>query len=182
MFEEYAGQRILEFFFERPFGQFHLREAARMAHVSAPTAKTQLDKFVKAGLIEKSNKANLSLFRANAKSRRFRFLKIAFSLEKIEKSGLVEEMLEKQSPRALVLFGSAARGEDSGESDLDLLIVAKNRQNIDWGRFEKKVGRSINCIQYTPVEWEKKAGEDKPFYQRVLIEGIVLAGELPVVE
>ena len=182
MFEEYAGQRVLELFFAEPFREFHLREAARKANVSAPTAKIQLDRFCGAGLIEKHKKANLSLFKANTKSKRFQLLKTAHFLGKLEKSGLIEEIKKKISPQALVLFGSTARGEDSKESDIDLLAITKKKQAIEIGRFEKKLGREINFICYSPVEWRKKVLEDKPFYQRILIEGIVLAGELPVVE
>ncbi len=182
MFEEYAGQRVLELFFTEPFREFHLREAARKANVSAPTAKIQLDKFVKANLIEKHKKANLSLFRANTKSKRFQLLKTAYFLEKLEKSGLVEEMKKKIGPQALVLFGSTARGEDSKESDIDLLAITKKKHVIEISRFEKKIGREINFVCYSTAEWRKKAVEDKPFYQRILIEGIVLGGELPVIE
>lgn len=182
MFEEYAGQKILELFFEEPFRQFHLRETARKTNVSAPTAKIQLDKFVRGCLIEKSSKANLSLFKANTKSKRFQLLKTAYSLEKIEKSGLAEEIKKRLNPKAVVLFGSAARGEDSKESDMDLLIITKNKQNVELDRFGKKISREINCTLFSPTEWKKKAVENRPFYQRILIEGIVLDGELPVVE
>ncbi len=182
LFEEYAGQRVLELFFDEPFREFHLREAARKANVSAPTAKIQLDKFAKKGIIEKSSKANLSLFKANTKSKRFQLLKTAYFLEKMEKSGLVEEIKKRLRPQAIVLFGSTARGEDSRESDIDLLVISKNKQDIEQYAFEKKLGREINMTVFFPGEWRKKASEDKPFYQRILIEGIVLEGELPVVE
>ncbi|MBN2126914.1 MAG: nucleotidyltransferase domain-containing protein [Candidatus Diapherotrites archaeon] len=181
MFEEYAGQKILELFFENPFKEFHLRGVAKESNFSAPTAKTQLDKFVKEGFIEKKNKANLVLFKAITKSKRFQLLKTAFSLEKIEKSKLLDE-LNKLNPSSIVLFGSTARGEDSDESDLDLLIISKNKKALDLTKFEKKLKREINYSVYSLSEWSEKSSSDKPFYQRILIEGIALKGELPVVE
>ncbi|MFH1588512.1 MAG: nucleotidyltransferase domain-containing protein [Candidatus Diapherotrites archaeon] len=182
MFEEYAGQKILELFFENPFKEFHLRGVAKECDVAPMTAKNQLDKFMKEGFVEKNKKANLVLFKANAGNKRFQLLKISFSLEKIEKSRLLEKLESEFSPLSIVLFGSTARGEDSNESDLDLLIISKNKKDLDLSRFEKKLKREINYSIYNSVEWSKKAKEDKPFYQRILIEGISLIGELPVVE
>ena len=181
MFEEYAGQKILELFFEKPFDEFHLRGVAKESNVSAPTAKTQLDKFVKEEFIEKKKKANLVLFKANTNNNRFRLLKTAYSLERIEKSKLIEKLESEFNPLSIVLFGSAARGEDDSESDLDLLIISKNKKELDLSKFEKKLKREINYSVYSSSEWNKKAGRDKPFYQRILIEGIPLRGELPVV-
>ena len=182
MFEEYAGQKVLEVFFEEPFKEFHLRGVAKESNVSAPTAKTQLDKFVKEGFIEKKKKANLVLFKANANNNRFRLLKTAYALDKIEKSKLLEKLESEFSPLSVVLFGSTARGEDGNGSDLDLLVISKNKKELDLSKFEKKLKREINYSVYSSSEWNKKAGQDRPFYQRILIEGIPLRGELPVVE
>jgi len=35
---------------------------------------------------------------------------------------------------------------------------------------------------YTLHEWEEKAKKDKAFYERILIDGIVFQGNLPVVK
>lgn len=181
MFEEYAGQKVLVLFFKQPFAQFHLRGVAKECLVSPPTAKTQLAKLVRGGLVEKTKKANLVLFKANAESVRFKLLKAAYSLEGIEKSGLLPYLELQLQPLSLVLFGSTANGADGPESDTDLLVISKNKKELDMADFEKKLGRKIECFIYTPVEWGKKALADKPFYQRILIEGIALLGELPVV-
>lgn len=181
MFEEYAGQRVLSLFFRHPFMQFHLRGVAKECLVSPPTARTQLVKFVKAGLVERSMRANLVLFKANAGSVRFRLLKVADFLEWFEKSGLLDFLQSKLHPLSIVLFGSVARGEDSAESDIDLLVISKNKRELDLIKFERKLKKEINCFMYTPIDWSKKAVADKSFYQRILIEGIPLHGELPVV-
>lgn len=182
MFEEYAGQKVLVLFFRQPFGQFHLRGVAKECLVSPPTAKTQLAKLVREGLVERTRKANLVLFKANTENVRFRLLKTAYSLERLEKSGFLRYLKLQLQPLSLVLFGSTAKGEDSPESDIDLLIISKSKKELNLAEFEKKLNREIEYSIYNPVEWSKKALADKPFYQRILIEGIALVGELPVVE
>ena len=182
MFEEYAGQKVLALFFEQPFVQFHLRGVAKECAVSPPTARTQLGKFAREGLVERTKRANLVLFKANTESVRFKLLKVAYFLQKFEKSGVLPCIQSQLQPLSIVLFGSTARGEDSLQSDVDLLVISKSKKCLDLGAFEKKLKREINYHVYGPVEWGKKAAADKPFYQRILIEGIALFGELPVVE
>jgi len=41
--------------------------------------------------------------------------------------------------------------------------------------------REVQVLRYTPEDWDSKAREDKPFYERVIIDGIALSGSLPVV-
>lgn len=80
----------------------------------------------------------------------------------------------------LPFVGATARGEDDMKSDLDLPIISK-KKNIDLSRFEAKLKREINYIIYTPAQWNEKAKKDKPFYDRIIVDGIVLFGEFPVI-
>ena len=181
MFEEYAGQKVLNLFFREPYREFHLREAARESKVSPMTAKKQLDRFADEGIVEKSKKANLVLFMANTKNKRFQLMKAADSIEKIGESGLLKALTAELNPVSIVLFGSTARGQDSKDSDIDLLVISKKKQEIDFEAYERKLKRKINLIIYDSPEWKKKATDDKPFYLRILLDGIALHGELPVV-
>jgi predicted nucleotidyltransferase len=83
---------------------------------------------------------------------------------------------------SIVLYGSCARGEDDPNSDVDLLIVGRKRKHLDFNKFESNLGRKIIVLIYTPHEWEEKAKKDHAFYDRILIDGIVLDGMLPVVK
>jgi predicted nucleotidyltransferase len=79
-----------------------------------------------------------------------------------------------------VLFGSVARGEDGVNSDIDIFVLGK-RGDVDLSRFERALGRKINLVVYDARGWQKKAAEDRSFYESVTLGGIVLHGELPVV-
>jgi predicted nucleotidyltransferase len=94
---------------------------------------------------------------------------------------LTDFLAEAYPGSSVVLYGSSARGEDGPESDLDLLIVGRRVEKMDLTRFESMLGRRINAIVFDPREWEEKAEEDGAFYERVLVDGIVLHGTLPVV-
>lgn len=50
---------------------------------------------------------------------------VGFSQEMID--GMVQAIVEEVGPRRIYLFGSYARGGDTADSDVDLLIVEDNR-------------------------------------------------------
>ena len=77
----------------------------------------------------------------------------------------------------VILFGSAARGDDEA-SALDLLVSSKRRPGIE--RFEE-LRWKVNLIHYDQKCWRRKAREDRPFYESVVLEGVVLHGESPEV-
>jgi predicted nucleotidyltransferase len=80
------------------------------------------------------------------------------------------------------LYGSCARGEDDPQSDIDFLIISRRKEKVELGVSEKHLKRKITMLVYEPREWEEKAKKDKAFYERILIDGILLQGSLPVVK
>ncbi len=124
----------------------------------------------------------MTIFSGNTESTLFRQIKIAYSVFKIQESGLISQLVKEMNPSAIVLYGGVARGEDDGRSDIDLLVITRNKKSIDLTKFESKLKHRITLVIYSMSEWQKKAAISKPFYERILIDGIVLHGELPVVE
>jgi predicted nucleotidyltransferase len=70
----------------------------------------------------------------------------------------------------IYLYGSCARGENIGDSDIDLLIIGKiKRKDIvdDIERFSKKLGKDINFKIFSDIEWAMMLKKDKAYYNRV---------------
>jgi len=176
---QYPGFRVLTVFFEEPYREFHLREIAEIAEVSPSTAKRFLDFYESSGFLVKGRKANLALFRADMENVSFRFMKVAHFLFRARP--LTGFLTEAYAGSSIVLFGSCARGEDGSESDVDLLVVGRRAEKVDLTRYEDSLGRRINMMVFYPQEWEEKVEEDRAFYERILVDGIVLQGTLPVV-
>lgn len=65
-------------------------------------------------------------------------------------------------PEKIILFGSRARGDNLKTSDIDLIVVSKKFEGVDWrkrminvfGDWDKK--QMLEPICYTPEEFEKK--------------------------
>lgn len=179
---DYPGLRILNIFFQDPYREVHLRQAAAQAQVSPSTAKRFLDEYTRLGLLTETQKANLHLFKANLDKASFRLWKTSLFLLKNENH--LRHLASLYPDSSLTLYGSCATGTDAPGSDLDLLLVTRQDQDPTPSHLDelsKKTGRTVQLLKYTPEEWEKKASEDKPFYERVIIDGIAISGPLPVV-
>jgi predicted nucleotidyltransferase len=93
---------------------------------------------------------------------------------------IVAKIAHRIAPQRIILFGSYAREEATGSSDLDLFIIqdsqASNRvirrqiENLLWGR---RFG--IDLIVRRPEEVTLNIADNNPFYtEHILREGKVL--------
>ena len=82
------------------------------------------------------------------------------------------------------MYGSCATGTDASGSDLDLLLITRKHEEPSQKRLDdlsKRTSRTVQLLKYTPEAWVRKARVDRPFYERVIIDGIPIVGSLPVV-
>ncbi len=174
--------KVLQFFFSHPYKEVYLRELSRKANISVFSAKQAVDELVKKKILAERKNGNMRYIKANMNSLFFKHLKIAFSIKDIEDSGLITYLAENiPALSSIVLFGSMAKGEDDKKSDLDLLVIGQ-RKKIGLGRFEKNLGREINAVIMKWAEWREHAKNDKAFYRDVITNGIILYGNMPVIE
>lgn len=85
----------------------------------------------------------------------------------------------------ITLFGSKARGDDTEESDIDLLIITKNEAG-DLKSQIRDVGYDLsleydvifNLFPYTQERWDWMASVRHPLWRSITEEGIDLTPEL----
>ena len=173
---------ILNFFIENPYQEVYLRELAKKLKISPFAAKKYLDILKKENLIVEEKKANLRYFKANINNLFFKHLKIAFNINTIEKSGLINYIKDNVANiSSIVLFGSMAKGENDQKSDIDILIIGSGKK-LNINKFKEKLSREISLHIFTWSEWNKKAKQDSPFYYESAISGVPLYGELPIIK
>jgi hypothetical protein len=94
-------------------------------------------------------------------------------------------------PEALWLFGSAARGEGTPESDIDLLVVRPStvegddptwREQLDGlaGRVGAWSGNDCQILEYESGEFAALVAADDPLVESLRREAIVVAGRPPL--
>ena len=169
------ARKLLEFFFENPTKEFAYREIERNSGVSIGSVSRYIEALQKDGFVKTKKAANSIFARANRDNTLFMQMKKSHNLESLHSSGLVQHLMEKLRPDALVIFGSYSRGEDDEESDIDIASIHGRNSNLNLAEFEKNLKRKISI---TKIKSIKDAPKE---FRNTLANGIVLAGSIEVV-
>ena len=166
--------KVLGIFFEDPFPKgvgFQLREISKKVNVAPPSVKRYLDELENEGLIirEKHRIHNYPTYFAKRDNTYFKLLKRLDTIKTIEESGLLGYLNDRCMPDVMILFGSAARGEDIKESDIDLFLQCKERK-LDLEKYGLQLSRKINL--FFSEELNKLSKELK----NNIINGVILKG------
>ncbi|MDP1695472.1 MAG: nucleotidyltransferase domain-containing protein [archaeon] len=178
MLQKNNRQKILRMFFDDPIPKgigFQLREISRKTVIAPPSVKRYLEEFGKEKIVIKEEHRihKYPVYYANREGEYFRFLKKMDNLLKIKESGIVDYLRDKCMPDAIVLFGSASRGEDTKESDIDLYLLSQE-EKLNLAEFEKKLGRKINLL------FEENFNKLSKELKNNIINGTILKGYLKV--
>jgi predicted nucleotidyltransferase len=171
MIQKYSRYKVLQVFFKKPLTLFHIREIGRIVTLSQPSVKLHLDALEKEKLIVRSEEGLYGGYKANRDNEEFRFLKILNTLLILHQSRLVDYLYDQIQPQVIILFGSASKGEDVEQSDIDIFIEAEEMDFI-LKKYEKLFNRKIN------VYFQKNFKELSKEFKNNLINGIVLKGFL----
>ena len=164
------------------FKELSVRGLSKEAEIGVGTSKACLDYLYKNKLVKKNIIGRSHYYKFDMDSFLSRHLKILLSLGEINDSNMVEEIISNHpNVSSIILYGSVARGDDDEKSDIDILVVSRKETEIRGLKAEKKLSRELTIISYTLNEWRKKFKDDKVFYDRIIIEGIPLYGEMPMV-
>ncbi len=145
MIQKYSRYKILEQFFDFPRKAFLIREISRNSKLAAPSVRLHLKALLSEELIIKDDSTLYPSFKANKENSMFKLLKSQNIVLRLNKCGLLNEIEKAIYPACMVLFGSASRGEDNEDSDIDLFVQAK-KAKIDLSKFEKVLNRKINIL------------------------------------
>lgn len=183
MLQKYNRWRVLEVFFDDPNPRgagFQLREISRKANLAPTSVKIYLDELSGNGrwgypLVNKANHRiyGYPVYWANRASELFRFFKKIDMIISIQESGLLNYLSEKCMPDVIVLFGSASRGEDLKDSDVDLYLQCRERQ-LELQTYEVEIKRKIRIL--FDAKFNKLSGE----LRNNILNGIILKGYLKV--
>ncbi|MGB9613382.1 MAG: nucleotidyltransferase domain-containing protein [Candidatus Margulisiibacteriota bacterium] len=97
-----------------------------------------------------------------------------------EIESISRQIVEKYKPQKIILFGSAAQGKFSADSDLDFFIIKDDprpggeRIQDVLGMFEHNVATDV--LVYTPSEVEKCLKWGDPFVKHIFSTGKVIYG------
>ncbi len=183
MLQKYNRWRVLKVFFDEPNPKgagFQLREISRKAKLAPTSVKIYLDELSGEGrygwpLIIKSKHRiyGYPVYWANRASELFRFFKKIDMIISIEDSGLLSYLSEKCMPDVMVLFGSASRGEDMRDSDVDLYLQCRERP-LELDEYERTLKRRIKIL------FDERFDQLSKELRNNILNGVILKGYLKV--
>lgn len=162
------------------------RQVARQAGINHQTCAVALGRLEDIGIIRRQGSGQVQLFRLNRENLVVRDLLVPLLTKEREVFPRilrrVGELLAGRCARAMI-FGSAARGEEQPDSDLDLLAVAESprgqtrtRQGGDQVRaaLATEWGLRVNTIVLTRQAIETRQRRNDPLVTAILREGIAI--------
>jgi predicted nucleotidyltransferase len=167
-------EKIIKLLADYPEREFYAQEIARIVKCSKASASGILKLLTKKKIAFRKVRGHMKFYQINQRSPRVKKLKIDWVLEKI--NSLLPK-LEKFSKK-IILFGSASRGEQTHDSDIDLFIISDDKDNIRAAL--NKISRElrVKAIVKTAGEWSEMEIKEPEFYREIK-SGITLYEYVP---
>lgn len=173
MLQNYSRYRILQEFFDFPRKDFQMRDLSRRTKIAQPSVIIHLKALLKENLIVKEKKGIYPTFRANREDEMFKFYKKTNLILRIKQIGLLDYLQDSCMPDVIILFGSASKGEDIEESDIDLFMQAPEKK-LKLEKYEKSLNRRITL--FFVENFSRLSNELK----NNLLNGIIFRGYIKV--
>jgi predicted nucleotidyltransferase len=178
----------------RTTGPVSAREAARLAGIAHSGARRALEELTQMGVVDRAETAIQHLYTISAAHELVvQGVAPLFNLEQERVAavfGYVRELLWRElaakTVRNVTIFGSAARGEDTPGSDLDLLVVtaaadqvaAVHERLVDASmEVFRRFGLSLSPVVLAFDQLVRQAEDGDPFVGDVIRDGRHVAGE-----
>ena len=130
------------------------REIARRAGVSQPTAADVLRSLEAQGLLVVGRRLRAAFYRLNSRHVLTPAIRLLFARERTVRSELESVVADRvygfKDVTAAYLFGSAARGDMSAESDIDVAVQAKDDLPEEIGSLDEvhqRFGNRVSVIR-----------------------------------
>ena len=147
---------VIGILFSKPESPVHLRELARLAHVSAPMMSHELNTLVAAGIVTSRKDGNRLSFQANKSCPIFEELR-GISRKTAGVVDVIRNALAGQDIDVTFIFGSVAKGKEGSESDIDLMVIGdidSFELNGLIAPLEDELRRPIHLSHYGRDEWQ----------------------------
>jgi predicted nucleotidyltransferase len=164
--------RVLSILFGQPDREFGASEIIRLAASGSGAVQRELKRLTEAKLVDVATSANRKLYRANRKSPLFEDLHGLI----LKTAGLVEPLrlaLEPFAKRidAAFVYGSVAKGSDTAESDIDLMIISDDLTYEQVFKAlrgaEQILRRPVNPNVMSAREWQRKSADSSSFAAKI---------------
>ena len=157
-------QRVLALIFGHPGRSFYTSEIVRKIHSGTGAVERELSRLQQSGLVSVERIGNQKHYRANRNSPIFMELQSII----LKTAGLAEPLRQSLAPYAdrikvAFVYGSVAKGSDTAESDIDLMVVGEDLSYADLfaalQKADETLQRNVNPNFLSVDEWRRKISQ-----------------------
>ncbi|HYU34016.1 MAG TPA: nucleotidyltransferase domain-containing protein [Thermoanaerobaculia bacterium] len=172
-------QRVLALLFGQPGRSFRSAEVIALAGSGTGAAHRQLVRLAESGLVTVTQVGNQKYYQANRESPVFTELH-GLVVKTIGLVGPLEEALARFRDRieAAFVYGSIAKGTDTAQSDIDLMVISDDLAYADLysalQEAEATLRRPVHVSLATAAEWKRKLTSGNPFVTKIQAQPKIL--------
>ncbi len=166
LLENRKSMQLLNFFLENPSQEYTYTSIRKQTKFSKATLTKWLLFLTKENLINLKPIGRNKIYTLQKDSCIVKQLKILQSLQEL----IFFNKIALENQLEIYLFGSAARGENNPQSDIDILIIGQITREKIFSLIQKQtktLKRPIQLQIFSAVEWTKCAVKDPTFYERI---------------
>lgn len=165
-------QRVLALIFGHPERSFYTSEIVRRVHSGTGAVERELSRLQRSGLVAVERIGNQKHFRANRESPVFDELQSLV----VKTVGLTEPLRKALEPyskriRAAFVYGSVAKGSDTAQSDIDLMVIG---DELGYSALysalqdaESILQRKVSPLFLSAQAWKRKASRKGSFVNKI---------------
>ncbi|MFH1745256.1 MAG: nucleotidyltransferase domain-containing protein [bacterium] len=156
-------REIIIFLGGYPEREFFGKEIAGKLDISLGGTHNALKYLTKEKIVDAEQKGNMKFYRINDENPLVKQLKTTDAIEKL--LPLINKI--KENCEEIILFGSASRGEQARNSDIDLFILTHTPEDVkkNIGKYQKKI--PVKAVVKTPNQWSELEIKEPEFYKEV---------------
>jgi len=170
----------------RTKGSFTGRELARLIGYSQNQTRLALEELERNGVVVRQSAGRSYLYSADNENILIKdFLEAGFGLEDALLDRMAGVYLEEvgRDLVSVVLFGSVAKGEEKPESDIDLVVVVRDKADLKVvedrvaeasAKVTRRFGNQATAIVARKSDYERKTGQKRGFWREVAETGVKL--------
>jgi len=165
-------QRVLALIFGHSERSFYTSEIVRDVRSGTGAVARELSRLQRSGLVSIERIGNQKHYRANHRSPVFEELQ-SLVLKTVALTEPLGKALEPYAHKikAAFVFGSVAKGTDTANSDIDLMVIGSELSLTDLysalQNAETALRRKVSPIFLSPEEWRRKASRKDSFISKV---------------
>lgn len=160
------------------------RELAALVGVAPGNASSVIQGLLDSGILLESKLGRASMVSINHDHLGVEVLKQFANVKLLLMKKLKERFQEIDPISHAWLFGSVARADSNGQSDIDILIISKDLDS-EWlheklafldADIRRWTGNEVQFIEHTPDSWKQVVASKNRLGQHVAREGVCLKG------